>query len=146
MPSELIPNNALISPRHRRAIPGFLADWSRIPRQEVEEIADCVMEHLDALVDGCEYTICGGYVGSMLSQNSFRSDGRISYRRGKTESGDMDIVFCPPNEGQDIGLLKDLYLRLSALGIVTHVLRTPQPSPEFPNNLIRPFNNTLQMV
>lgn len=45
------------------------------------------------------------------------------YRRGKPQSGDIDIVFCPPEKDQDIGLLKDLYLRLSALGIITHVLR-----------------------
>jgi hypothetical protein len=45
------------------------------------------------------------------------------YRRGKTQCGDVDIVFCPPEEGQDIGLLKDLYLRLSDLNIITHVLR-----------------------
>ena len=32
----------------------------RIPREEVEEIADCVMEHLSALLPGCRYTICGG--------------------------------------------------------------------------------------
>lgn len=32
-------------------------------------------------------------------------------------------MFCPPQIGQDIGLLDDLYLRLSAFGIITHVLR-----------------------
>jgi DNA polymerase mu len=41
-------------------------------------------------------------------------------------SNDVDIVFCPPNEDEDVGLLHDLYLRLSTLGIITHVLRTCQ--------------------
>lgn len=51
------------------------------------------------------------------------TDPVLRYRRGKTQCGDVDIVFCPPEEGQDIGLLKDLYLRLSDLNIITHVLR-----------------------
>ncbi|WWC89146.1 uncharacterized protein L201_004064 [Kwoniella dendrophila CBS 6074] len=76
----------------------------KIPREEVEEIAACVMEHLDAYVPGCQYTICGGY------------------RRGKSESNDVDIVFAPPGVDQDIGLLRDLYMRMSDLGIITHVL------------------------
>ncbi|ORY32892.1 putative beta DNA polymerase [Naematelia encephala] len=75
-----------------------------IPREEVEDIAKCVMEHLDAFLPGCQHTLTGGY------------------RRGKTASNDVDIVFCPPEDGQDIGLLRDLYLRLSTLGIITHVL------------------------
>jgi len=47
----------------------------------------------------------------------------MSYRRGKEMSNDVDVVFCPPEDGADIGLLRDLYLRLSTLGIITHVLR-----------------------
>ena len=47
----------------------------------------------------------------------------LSYRRGKPQSNDVDIVFSPPNEDEDIGLLRNLYLRLSSLDIVTHVLR-----------------------
>ena len=95
---------------------------SRIPRQEVEDIAGCVMENLDALLPGCQYTICGGYV----SKNPKDPLKSFRYRRGKTESNDVDIVFSPPEDADhdaDVGLLKDLYLRLSTLGIVTHVLR-----------------------
>jgi len=80
----------------------------------VQEIADCVMEHLDALLPGCQYTLTGGY------------------RRGKPESNDVDIVFCPPHEGDDAGLLRDLYLRLSQLGIVTHVLQLMDREPDAP--------------
>lgn len=87
---------------------------TKIPRSEVQEIADLVMEHLSAFLSECRYTICGGY------------------RRGKTQCGDVDIVFCPPEEGQDIGLLKDLYLRLSDLNIITHVLHVTQRSANAP--------------
>jgi DNA polymerase mu len=31
-----------------------------IPRAEVEEIGRCVFEQLEAVVPGCEYTLCGG--------------------------------------------------------------------------------------
>ncbi|WVF71352.1 hypothetical protein IAT40_006156 [Kwoniella sp. CBS 6097] len=101
----------------------------KIPREEVEEIARCAMEHLEAYVPGCEYTICGGY------------------RRGKTESNDVDVVFRPPGMDLDIGLLKSLYLRLSDLGIVTHVLHvthrdanTPiHASPQNFDNLDKAF-------
>nr|XP_018262951.1 DNA polymerase mu subunit [Kwoniella dejecticola CBS 10117]OBR85109.1 DNA polymerase mu subunit [Kwoniella dejecticola CBS 10117] len=87
----------------------IVEEWIRLKdeldqKKEVEEIADCVMEHLEAYIPGCEQTICGGY------------------RRGKSESNDVDIVFRPPGMDQDIGLLRDLYLRLSNLGIITHVL------------------------
>ncbi|WOO81108.1 DNA-directed DNA/RNA polymerase mu [Vanrija pseudolonga] len=75
-----------------------------IPRSEVEEIGACVAEQLEALCPGCEQTICGGY------------------RRGKPRSNDVDVIFRPPREGLDARLLRRLYARLAALGIVTHVL------------------------
>ncbi|WVQ73950.1 hypothetical protein IAR50_003531 [Cryptococcus sp. DSM 104548] len=75
-----------------------------IPREEVEEITACVMEHVGAFVSGCRHTICGGY------------------RRGKPQSNDVDIVLCPPEQDQDIGLLRAAYLRMSELGLITHVL------------------------
>ncbi|ODN80607.1 hypothetical protein L202_02797 [Cryptococcus amylolentus CBS 6039] len=75
-----------------------------IPREEVEEIAACIMEHVGAFISDCQHTICGGY------------------RRGKTQSNDVDVVLCPPEQDQDIGLLRAAYLRMSQLGIITHVL------------------------
>ncbi|WVQ86482.1 hypothetical protein IAS59_000195 [Cryptococcus gattii] len=86
----------------------------KIPREEVEEIAACVLENLEAFIPNCEYTICGGY------------------RRGKTQSSDVDIVFRPPKDDQDIGLLRALYLRLSELRIVTHVLHVTHRDPNQP--------------
>lgn len=97
--------------------------WNRIPREEVEEIASCVLENLEAFIPNCEYTICGGSVTPTTRRNVFGSLPESSYRRGKTQSSDVDIVFRPPKDDQDIGLLRALYLRLSELGIVTHVLR-----------------------
>lgn len=86
----------------------------KIPRAEVEEIAACVQDALDTLLPGCRMTITGGY------------------RRGKPESNDVDLVFCPPEAGQDEGLLKLLYTRLADLGIVTHVLQLTAASHHLP--------------
>ncbi|GHJ85213.1 hypothetical protein NliqN6_1615 [Naganishia liquefaciens] len=78
---------------------------SKIPRAEVAEIEACVGAELEALLPGCRYTVTGGY------------------RRGKPESNDVDIVFCPPTEDVDVGrLLRDLVTRMADLGIITHVL------------------------
>ncbi|KAJ9128397.1 hypothetical protein QFC24_000690 [Naganishia onofrii] len=71
----------------------------KIPRAEVTEIAECVKVHLDALMPGCRYTVTGGY------------------RRGKSESNDVDVVICPPTDDVDEGqLLRDLYTRMADLG------------------------------
>ena len=51
----------------------------KIPRSEVEEIAELIMSELDKIRPGCLYTICGGY------------------RRGKPQSNDVDIVITDPN-------------------------------------------------
>ncbi|KAL1411483.1 hypothetical protein Q8F55_002444 [Vanrija albida] len=84
---------------------GLRADLdASIPRDEVEAIGACVAEQLDALCPGCEQTICGGY------------------RRGKKASNDVDVIFRPPRAGLDERLVRRLYARLAALGIVTHVL------------------------
>lgn len=70
----------------------------RIPRSEVQEIARCVQDHLDAILPGCHCTLTGGY------------------RRGKLESGDIDLIICPPAPGLDRGLLKSLRDRMTAEG------------------------------
>ncbi|KAH8080217.1 hypothetical protein HD553DRAFT_122785 [Filobasidium floriforme] len=77
----------------------------RIPRAEVQEIARCVQTHLDAILPGCHCTLTGGY------------------RRGKLESGDIDLIICPPAPGLDSGLLKSLRDRMTAAGIITHILQ-----------------------
>lgn len=50
----------------------------RIPRSEVEEIIAVVMEYAEKIVPGVQGTVCG------------------SYRRGKTDCGDVDVLFIPP--------------------------------------------------
>lgn len=50
----------------------------RIPRKEVEDISEIVMAYAEKIVPGVQGTICG------------------SYRRGKTDCGDVDILFEPP--------------------------------------------------
>ena len=93
-----------------------------------------MMEHLEIYAPGIEYTICGGCVAhsNPLTQLA-RLSGR--FRRGKPDSNDVDIVFAPPQIDQDIGLLRNLYRRLTALGIITHVLR--QPREKFLNLLMK---------
>lgn len=86
----------------------------KIPRAEVDEIAACVRDALDTLLPGCRMTVTGGY------------------RRGKTESNDVDLVFAPPEQGQDEGLLMLVYKRLADLGIVTHVLQLTASSHHLP--------------
>ena len=83
----------------------------RIPRSEVEEIASIVNDHLQAIIvrecsvsylclhltpcqPGAEYTIVGGY------------------RRGKTESNDVDIVFTHKEEAKEKGALQQLLASL----------------------------------
>ncbi|KAL0578921.1 hypothetical protein V5O48_003069 [Marasmius crinis-equi] len=85
------------------------SDFSeKIPRDEVEEMRDVVMEELKALKSGCVSTITGGY------------------RRGKPESNDVDIVISHgdlKSGGEQIkGLCKKLVKRLYEKGLVTHVM------------------------
>ncbi|KAH8103597.1 Nucleotidyltransferase [Cristinia sonorae] len=76
----------------------------KIPRAEVEEMNKVVMEQLDELEPGCVSTIVGGY------------------RRGKSESNDVDIVFTHPDASKVKGLCKRLVDRLYERGMVTHVM------------------------
>lgn len=89
---------------------------TKIPRAEVFEIETCVAAHLEALMPRCRYTVTGGY------------------RRGKSESNDVDIVICPPaDEVDEARLLRDLVTRMTDLGgsgasSCSHVLTPPQGS------------------
>ncbi|KAG8907262.1 hypothetical protein FRB99_004956 [Tulasnella sp. 403] len=74
-----------------------------IPRDEVERIAVEVTKHLNAIVPGCLYTICGGY------------------RRGKSVSNDVDIVFTHPSPEFFKGLCARLVERLTESGLVSHL-------------------------
>ncbi|TFY83154.1 hypothetical protein EWM64_g845 [Hericium alpestre] len=76
----------------------------KIPREGVEEIHRVIMAELDEVEPGCVSTVVGGY------------------RRGKTESGDVDIVFTHPNASRTKGLCKRFMKRLYEKGLVTHVM------------------------
>ncbi|KAG9119569.1 hypothetical protein FRC07_005353, partial [Ceratobasidium sp. 392] len=76
----------------------------RIPRSEVESAAQRVFNELNAIQPGCEYTICG------------------SYRRGKPDNSDIDIVFTHRKTGTELHLCTRLVDRLCKIGLVTHVL------------------------
>jgi len=80
----------------------------KIPRDEVEEMHDAVMEHLEQIQPGCLSTVVGGY------------------RRGKLESNDVDIVISHPHlqsGGDQVkGLCAKLVNRLWDNGLVTHVM------------------------
>ncbi|KAJ7125118.1 hypothetical protein C8R44DRAFT_782368 [Mycena epipterygia] len=80
----------------------------KIPRAEVELMHDIVMAELEKLRPGCLSTVVGGY------------------RRGKTESNDVDIVITHPTllSGSDQvkGLGEKLVNRLYDCGLITHVM------------------------
>ncbi|KAJ4483506.1 DNA polymerase mu [Lentinula aciculospora] len=80
----------------------------QIPRSEVEEIHDVVMNELAHIRSGCVSTITGGY------------------RRGKAESNDIDIVVSHKDlkcGGDQVkGLCAKLVKRLYDQGLVTHVM------------------------
>ncbi|KAI0062418.1 Nucleotidyltransferase [Artomyces pyxidatus] len=75
-----------------------------IPRVEVEMIHRVIMDELEVVQPGCVSTIVGGY------------------RRGKTASNDVDIVFTHPDGTKTVGLCTKLVKRLHERGLVTHVM------------------------
>lgn len=77
----------------------------RIPRPEVEEIEQTVQDHVHTMVPGARVQACG------------------SYRRGKTSSGDVDILICHP--GGECDVLLSLIERLHKKGLLTHDLSLP---------------------
>lgn len=95
----------------------------RIPRSEVELIAghvrDAVCFVLRERLPGSEQTVTCEPVGS--------------YRRGKSTSGDVDVIICPMSESMARndhvadGLLREVVQHLMEhQGLVTHVLSAPK--------------------
>lgn len=79
-----------------------------IPREEVEEINRTIMRELSHIQKGCKSVIAGGY------------------RRGKSQSSDVDIVVTHTDwnlGSQKVkGLCRKLVQRLHEQGFVTHVM------------------------
>lgn len=76
-----------------------------IPRAEVEQIASVVQEHAIKLRDErITVTIVGGY------------------RRGKTESGDVDMIVSHPDLESTAGLIQEIVESLESAEWITHTL------------------------
>lgn len=91
----------------------------KIPRLEVESIAATILSHLHKLDSGYSLVIAGGY------------------RRGKRESGDVDVIVSHPSEEKTLFLIGELVMRLEKAQLITHTLtissqnskRDQQPLP-----------------
>lgn len=92
----------------------------KIPRPEVEFIAATILAHARRLTDSSlEAIIVGGH------------------RRGKSESGDVDVILTHRTESVTLNLVEDVVESLEASGYITHVLtmaltnshRNQQPLP-----------------
>ncbi|KND88501.1 DNA polymerase type-X family protein pol4 [Tolypocladium ophioglossoides CBS 100239] len=76
----------------------------KIPRKEVEAIAGVILSHGRKADAGFELAIVGGY------------------RRGKKESGDVDVVLSHRDESKTLNLINKVVLGLEKGGFITHTL------------------------
>jgi DNA polymerase IV len=76
----------------------------KIPRSEVESIAATILASAHGLDPDYQMTIVGGY------------------RRGKEQSGDVDVILSHPSEEKTYNLVKKLALRLEKSGHIKWVL------------------------
>lgn len=76
----------------------------KIPREEVEQIADKILEHANGIEGGWEMVVVGGY------------------RRGKSESGDVDVVLSHRDEEATDRFVEKIVLSLEGEGWITHTL------------------------
>ena len=92
----------------------------KIPRKDVEDIAAIVTRHAAAVSDErIQCAIVGGY------------------RRGKPESGDVDVILSHPDEAQTLNVIERVVRALEGEGWITHTLslhlttshRNQQPLP-----------------
>ena len=77
---------------------------TKIPRAEVETIANTVLKHANEIHGGFQMVIVGGY------------------RRGKLESGDVDIVLSHPDEEVTKGFVECIVVSLEKAKFITHTL------------------------
>lgn len=76
----------------------------KIPRDEVASISSIILQHARKINKGFEMVIVGGY------------------RRGKKESGDVDLVLSHPNEMVTSGFVEQIVLSLEETKHITHTL------------------------
>ncbi|KAK8035077.1 Nucleotidyltransferase [Apiospora rasikravindrae] len=75
-----------------------------IPRAEVKSIADIILEHANRLHKGYEMVIVGGY------------------RRGKSQSGDVDVVISHRDPAATLVFIDKIVDALAVSGHITHIL------------------------
>ncbi|KAH8671992.1 hypothetical protein BGZ60DRAFT_374299 [Tricladium varicosporioides] len=78
---------------------------SRMSRQEVEKVANIILEIANEIRPGYQMVICGGY------------------RKGKPDCGDVDVVLSHPDEEATEGFLRPLLDALEVKEYVTHTLK-----------------------
>ncbi|KAK1723699.1 uncharacterized protein BDZ83DRAFT_382166 [Colletotrichum acutatum] len=76
----------------------------KIPRTEVESIADTILAHARSIHLDFQLVIVGGY------------------RRGKQGSGDVDVVMSHPDESVTLNFVDKLVMSLEKTGHITHTL------------------------
>ncbi|KAI1436042.1 Nucleotidyltransferase [Xylaria sp. CBS 124048] len=85
---------------------------TKIPRVEVESIASIILEHANRVRNGFHQTIVGGY------------------RRGKTASGDVDVVLSHPEPSATEYVVNEIVTSLEKSGYVTHTLTLSNKNSE----------------
>lgn len=86
-----------------------------IPKEEVEEMHAIVMKELETIQPGCISTIVGGYVNLTRNMSFVCIERAICrYRRGKSQSNDVDIVISHPDIQRGGEETKDLCKKLTA--------------------------------
>lgn len=78
---------------------------AKIPRPEVEEIGNTVLEFANDLRPGFQMVICGGY------------------RRGKKMCGDVDVILTHPDEEATDHFIMPLMEKLAKAGYIPHTLQ-----------------------
>jgi DNA polymerase/3'-5' exonuclease PolX len=76
----------------------------KIPRDEVEMIGQVILDAANRVAEGCQMVIVGGH------------------RRGKKESGDVDVVVSNPDEEKTLYLITGIVAELEKEGWITHTL------------------------
>ena len=76
----------------------------KIPRDEVERIGAVILEAANSVAPGCQMTIVGGH------------------RRGKPESGDVDVVVSHPDETVTLYLVQRIVEEVERREWITHTL------------------------
>ena len=91
----------------------YFADFTvKIPRSEVQDIEKLVKCEVERVCPGSTVLICG------------------SYRRGKVESGDVDVLVTHPMEQRIDGLLMRIIGRLKDIGFLVDDLSVPSGRTE----------------